>query len=128
MARLDYNKQISIKIFNRFQNKIKNCSKPQYEWRPSDVCTRERNCFRLKLTNETNLKTTNRKKFPQASCPCPRTRPFICGRQRSHCSRNKEACESFNFTYKNINSAGRSQLLDVKKCVTLFDWIFFFFF
>lgn len=76
VARLDYNKQISIKIFNRFQNKIKNCSKPQYEWRPSDVCTREWNCIHPKLINETNLKTSNRRKFPQTSCPCSRTRPW----------------------------------------------------
>ena len=98
--------------FKQFKSKIKNCSQTRYEWEPSDVCIRKRNCLKVNLVKSDAFIQTRKD-----SCPCPANKAYICGNQSNFCSLNREACESFSYTYKNKNSTARFQLLALNKCV-----------
>ena len=85
-ARLEYDKQIFLRVFNSFRNKIKNCTTARYKWQPNDVCIRERRkCFHQKL-NATSSKVNNKNKFQHTNCPCPVNRAYVCGSERNYCS------------------------------------------
>ena len=67
--------------FMRLERRIKKCPQVRtpYEWLPSEVCVRERNCFRS--PRETNGKSKNQKR---TNCPCPVNMPYVCGSQKRH--------------------------------------------
>lgn len=107
--------------FRRFQGKIKNCSQIQYHWQSSDICIPGINCLQRKL----NMLGSNIFiQFKIENCPCPTTKPYVCGEQRNLCSLNREACDSFSDTAnKNKNSNSWIQLFNIKICENEFSLI-----
>lgn len=105
----------SLQRFRVFQSKIGKCSEKAHDWQPSGVCIRERYCFQL--ANQTSeLNNIQSKSLKRKNCPCPKNISYACGSQKSFCSLNRKICDSFRYTYKNLNSNERYQLLSVKKC------------
>ena len=104
--------------FKSLRSKINKCSLTSYQWQPSDMCMRGRNCFQKKITNAI-LNVIFRIK--KVSCPCPANKPYVCGKQKNVCSLNREACDSFT---KNQNStAWIPQPNVIKKCSAESDFI-----
>ena len=94
--------------FKKFQIQIEKCPLKPFDWQPSDVCNvQRRECFQSRKEILAKRRQTN--------CPCPRSRPFVCGNQRNHCTKNKKTCASFRFTYRDKHSLDRFQLLAIKK-------------
>lgn len=101
--------------FRSLKSKIKNCTQKPYQWRPSEVCVRERNCFQ-RPAEASGKNNAERKSSKRTNCPCPEYSSYVCGIQRNYCAANKEACDSFSYTKKYVNSTGRIQLLSIEKC------------
>ena len=99
--------------FFRFKSKIKTCIQTRYELQASDVCVRRGNCLQ-KQSNSVRSSTFNRNQ--NGNCPCPSNKEYVCGSQKNYCSLNREACDAFEFIYKNKNSTYRNQMLVLKTC------------
>ena len=86
MSRLrNYNEVRLEEKFRKFQSIIKNCSKAAYEWRPCDVCIREKKQVYIMYGMF----------FHDVEVNCPKEKPHVCGNHHAYCTLNKEACESF---------------------------------
>ena len=96
--------------FVRFKISVKNCILIRNKSHPKNVCIRERDCSQNDVFSRLFL--------PKASCPCPKYKPFMCGRQQNLCSIDREACDSFVKTSnKNRSTTDLIQLTGIKKCI-----------
>ena len=97
-----------------------NKNSPAFEWQPRDTCIRGRSCLKSHIEfvkSKLVFYIQKKKVLKQADCPCPQSRPYLCGgRQSSYCSLSKEACDSFINKYKQMNSKERGQLFAIQKC------------
>lgn len=85
-----------IENFKLFQSKIKNCSKPVFDWTRDQMCLTGHNCFRKdEISNNFNFMFSNLKKYNliRIDCPCNGNFNYHCG--LDYCAINKRACDNY---------------------------------
>lgn len=112
MSPLRNNNEINLQInFKKFESGIKDCTKKTYKWRPSDVCFKKRECFQK---NSEFARLEIHFQVFKINCPCPKSKPYVCGSPMDYCALNKDVCDSFSLMGKIKNAS--AQLHAIQKC------------
>ena len=96
----------NILKFRSYKNKIRNCSKLAYEFKPNDVCVSGKMCFLNEKSpskfNFFDIFSYRKYALKKINCVCEAKHTYRFG--QGHCSINKQACDPSSILWKRYGS------------------------